>query len=183
MESHILLGWWNCFFAEKVPENLTSLWGQHLAHAAPSQARAPLPPLRCAGVAGGVVGAFASGPPPRAGRLMGGTCRVKSLENYIAANALWKCERIVEAPFFLKLSCSTSGGVLSLKMNGTHLHEGFENDIPLQMGEIWNISFQPFIFWGCALPETSTCKLDGWEDEKYVRFWGLNAYFQGRNCC
>ena len=28
------------------------------------------------------------------------------------------------------------GGVLSLKMNGTHLHEGFENDVPLQMGEI-----------------------------------------------
>ena len=64
MESHIFLGCWNCFFCRKnALRILTSLWGQHLAHAAPSQARAPLPPLRCAGVAGGSVGAFASGPP------------------------------------------------------------------------------------------------------------------------
>lgn len=182
MESHIFLGCWNCFFCGKGP------WEFDLAVrstpcaccAEPGSSSASAAPLRrccwrrCWGLC---LGAAASGWEVDGRNLQS----QKPWE--LAANALWKCERIVEAPFFLKLSCSTSGGVLSLKMNGTHLHEGFENDIPLQMGEIWNISFQPFIFWGCALPETSTCKLDGWEDEKYVRFWGLNAYFQGRNCC
>ena len=108
MESHIFLGCWNCFFCGKGP------WEFDLAVrstpcaccAEPGSSSASAAPLRrcCWRQRWGLcLGAAASG-----WEVDGRNLQSQKPWEF-AANALWKCERIVETPFFFKLSCSTSG--------------------------------------------------------------------------
>lgn len=152
MEAHIFLGCWFFFFCRKnALRILTSRMRSTpcACCAEPGSSSASAAPLRrccwrrrwglCLGLRPGLGGWWEELAESKALRIS---------RNF----ALWKLREDRWSTIFFLVELFNFGGVLSLKMNGTHLHEGFENDVPLQMGEIWNISFQPFIFWGVRPP-------------------------------